>query len=85
MHCNTELQSYLQYIQRGGKLSDGIIGMQLDAVIAVQPMRSNSLPWFARVVQVGLAQHEVQVKWLHRHEQSSKYFYQDDTIDVRIG
>ena len=24
----------------------------------------------------------MQVKWLHRHEQSSKYFYQDDTIDV---
>ena len=81
-HCNTELQSYLRYIQCGDKLSDGIIGMQPDAVIAVQPTRSNFLPWFARVVQVNLAQHEVQVKWLHRHEQSSKYFYQDDTIDV---
>ena len=65
---DNSLQDYLKFIKRGGRLNDGIQGMDVDCIVAVQPERINAHPWFGKVVKIDSTLEQVHLKWLHRHE-----------------
>ena len=79
---DNSLQDYLKFIKRGGTLNDGIQGMDVDCIVAVQPERINAHPWFGKVVKIDSTLKQVHLKWLHRHESSTTYFYMKDSLDV---
>ena len=74
------VQAYLRYVKRGGKLGDGVENL-LEDTITVQPPRKNAVPWFARVIAVQNADDIIAVRWLHRQDMSTKFFFLEDKID----
>jgi hypothetical protein len=75
------LQQYLAYLSSGARLNDGTINMQVDTIVAAQPGRKNAIPWFGKVIQL-IGSEEVKVMWLHRKENTAKYYYMDDEINT---
>lgn len=73
------LRDHLEYVKRGGRLRDGLEGVEKGCVVAVQPPRRNSHPWFGKVVEV--REGSLLLLWLHLRK-SRKYFYIDNSTDV---
>lgn len=74
------LQDYLVYIQSGACLRDGINGIQLGTLVAVQPVRKNGLPWFGKVTKF-VDEEQFELLWLHK-EAATRFYYLDDSVDV---
>ena len=79
---NNSLQAHLRFVKRGGKLNDGVIGVQADCVVAIQPERANAQPWFAKVVKVDESNNMLHINYMHRHKNSTMYFYIQEAEDT---
>ena len=51
----------------------------MNSILAVQPEKSNMLPWFSRVVDIDENDKEVTVRWFHKKSDTT-YFYMDDGV-----
>lgn len=79
---HTHLQEHLDGIKRGDRLRDGVDGLQIGSIIAVQPSRSNSLPWFAKVIQQ-LNATKLSIMWLNDAKGThTQYYYLEDDLDT---
>ena len=74
------LQEYLHYLRSGSRLNDGVENITRFSVIAtIGPGRKNAYPWFAKVMEIHAE--DVEVIWLHRLQNSSKFYYAGSVMD----
>lgn len=75
---NQDLEAYLKYVQKGGKLNDGVVDIQEDVIVAVAPPRKNKVPWFGRVTKIDYDGQEATVRWMEKTGNNAVYFYLTD-------
>lgn len=59
---------------------DGIINIQVTSIIAAQPDRKNTIPWFGKVVKI--IKEEFEVLQLHKSYNNAKYFFLNEKTNV---
>lgn len=74
------LHDYLAYLQQGPLIKDGTDGIEVGGIVAVQPSNVRAIPWFGKVVR--LLPPSLEILWLHKAGNSTKYFYLDTRIDT---
>jgi hypothetical protein len=55
--------------------------LQVNTMVAAQPDRKNGLPWFGKVIRL-IGTEEVEILWLHKSSNMSKYYYLDDVTST---
>ena len=72
---NEDLEAYIEYVNSGSVLNDGVHNLKKNVVVAVAPERKNGIPWFGRVLEVEEDKQEVKVRWMDRLQSKTIYFY----------
>lgn len=72
------LQDYLNNVKRGDTLRDGVEGIQVGTIAAIQGERVNGQPWFGKVTKV--MEKDLEVVWMYKKR--TKYYYQSNSPTV---